>query len=167
MESACGHLPLADFDNLELSNMNRLRAAVHHVGLPKTIVRARQILELDPHMSISLVHEGLTPENVDRFLEEDPPVNILTHECDSIPMKFLLREDARAHAVLTLRPSARTPRWRKRFVRLAGQRATRQRSSCLAVPESGLPGQRPRCIRPRKGLASGRPAQHTMQAAGD
>jgi len=44
-----------------LSNMNRLRAAVHHVGVPKTIVRARQILELDPRMSVSLVHEGLTP----------------------------------------------------------------------------------------------------------
>ena len=39
---------LADFDHLELSNLNRVPATVFDIGLNKAEVAARRIAELDP-----------------------------------------------------------------------------------------------------------------------
>jgi len=97
LEGGCGHLKLADFDTLELSNMSRVRAAVHEIGLPKTVLAARQIAEIDPYLPVTLFHEGLTAANVDAFLTDGPRVDILVDECDGIGVKYLLRERARAH----------------------------------------------------------------------
>jgi molybdopterin/thiamine biosynthesis adenylyltransferase/nitroreductase len=99
MEGACGHLKLADFDELELSNLNRLRAGVHEIGVPKVVLAARQIFEIDPYASLSLLPAGVTCDNVEQFLAEPPRVDIVVDECDSIDVKFLLRERARAHRI--------------------------------------------------------------------
>jgi molybdopterin/thiamine biosynthesis adenylyltransferase/nitroreductase len=96
MEGAYGHLKLADFDRLELSNMNRLRAGIHDLGVPKAVLAARQIVELDPYASLTLFTDGATPENVDSLLTDEPRVDVVVDECDAIAMKFLLRERARA-----------------------------------------------------------------------
>ncbi|MEZ4322311.1 MAG: Rv1355c family protein [Myxococcota bacterium] len=95
-ERVAGHIKLADFDHLELSNLNRIRAGVQHLGLPKAVVAARQILELDPYVSLSVFQEGLTDANLDTFLTGAPAVDVVVDECDGIRMKFRLRERARA-----------------------------------------------------------------------
>jgi ThiF family len=95
-EGNCGRLKLTDFDSLEVSNMNRLRARIDEVGLPKTVLAARQIYELNPYANISLSSGGLTVENVGDFLTGDPVPDVVIDECDSIEMKFLIREHARA-----------------------------------------------------------------------
>lgn len=94
LEGVCGRLKLADFDTLELSNMNRIRAGVHQLALPKAVLAARQIFEFDPYVTIEVELEGLTEGNLDRFLL-DPRLDILLDECDAIAMKFRLRERAR------------------------------------------------------------------------
>ena len=99
MEGACGHLKLADFDRLELSNLNRLRAGVHEIGVPKVVLAARQIVEIDPYASLTLFSDGATPENIESLLMLEPRVDIVVDECDSIEMKFLLRERARARRI--------------------------------------------------------------------
>ncbi|CAM3741275.1 Rv1355c family protein [Kibdelosporangium persicum] len=100
LEGAAGHLRLADFDTLELSNMNRIRAGVHDIGQAKTVLAARQIAEFDPYLGISVL-DGIGPENVDEFLlggpELGPPLDAVIDECDSLNVKFLLRHRARAH----------------------------------------------------------------------
>ena len=48
LERSFGELRLADFDTLDLSNLNRLRAGVHNMGVPKVLVTAREIAEIDP-----------------------------------------------------------------------------------------------------------------------
>ena len=48
MERTCGELRIADFDILELSNLNRIRAGLPNLGIAKTIVVAREIAEIDP-----------------------------------------------------------------------------------------------------------------------
>jgi nitroreductase len=105
LEGAVGHLRLADFDSLDLSNMNRVRAAVHDIGLPKTLLVARQIAELDPYLGISLL-DGIRQDNVGEFLrggaELGPPLDVLIDECDSLSVKFLLRHEARAAGVPVL-----------------------------------------------------------------
>jgi len=94
-EGVGGHLKLADFDILELGNMNRIRAGSHQLGLKKTVLAARQIYEINPWMNISLFHDGVTADNVDEFLGADPALDVLVDECDSIEIKYLLRERAR------------------------------------------------------------------------
>lgn len=96
LEGIGGFLKLADFDHLDLSNMNRLRAGVHEIGLPKTILAARQIYEMNPYIQLSLFHDGLTAENLEQFLLGEPALNVVIDECDDIRMKIVLRERARA-----------------------------------------------------------------------
>ncbi len=99
LEGVGGHLRLADFDRLDLSNMNRVRAAVHDIGVPKVVLAARQIAEIDPYLELSLLPDGLTFDNVDAFLrgggELGPPLDVVVDECDGLAQKFLLRERAR------------------------------------------------------------------------
>lgn len=96
LEEACGHLKLADFDRLDLSNMNRLRAGVSAIGLPKTVLVARQIYEFNPYARLSLFPQGITAQNLDEFLLGTPRLHAVVDECDDLAMKIRLRERARA-----------------------------------------------------------------------
>lgn len=93
MERICGALHLADYDDLELSNLNRLRAGLPDCGLQKTEIAARQIAELDPYIQVKTFDDGVTAQNVDEFLDES--VDVLVEVCDSIDLKFLLRRRAK------------------------------------------------------------------------
>ncbi|MEM7119487.1 MAG: ThiF family adenylyltransferase, partial [Chloroflexota bacterium] len=101
-EGACGHLKLADFDELSLSNMNRIRAGVQDIGIKKTVLAARQIFELNPYARISLFSDGLSQDNMDAFLCGAPRLDILIDECDGLRMKIALRERARVLQILVL-----------------------------------------------------------------
>ncbi len=92
MERICGAMHLADFDEMELSNLNRLRAGLPDCGLQKTEIAKRQIAELDPYIDVSVFNEGVTAENVNEFLDES--VDVLVEVCDSVELKFLLRQRA-------------------------------------------------------------------------
>jgi molybdopterin/thiamine biosynthesis adenylyltransferase len=96
LEEACGYLKLADFDELALSNMNRVRAGVHDIGIRKTVLAARQIYEINPYAKVALYHDGITSDNLDDFLLGEPKLDIVVDECDGLHLKILLRERARA-----------------------------------------------------------------------
>ena len=93
MERSFGTLHIADFDTLELSNMNRIRTALCNLGLPKTTIVAREIAEIDPFLDVRTWPEGIHEGNIDAFLEG---LDLLIDECDSLDIKVLLREKARA-----------------------------------------------------------------------
>ncbi len=99
LEGVCGALKLADFDRLDLSNMNRLRAGVHEIGIRKTVLAARQIHEFDPYFSVVHFGSGLSGSNIDDFMVGEPRLDVLIDECDGLAMKFLLRARARAHKI--------------------------------------------------------------------
>lgn len=54
LEGICGSLRLADFDVLELSNLNRVPASLFDIGANKAVVTARRIAELDPYLPIEV-----------------------------------------------------------------------------------------------------------------
>jgi molybdopterin/thiamine biosynthesis adenylyltransferase len=95
MERSCGELRLADFDCLELSNMNRIRTSVHNLGLPKVVLAAREILEIDPYLKVTCFEEGLSEENMDTFFRAGGKLDLLVEECDGLEMKVLSRRKAR------------------------------------------------------------------------
>ena len=66
-EGLCGQLRLADFDELELSNLNRVPATVFDLGLNKAKLAARRIAELDPYLPVEVFDRGITEESVDRI----------------------------------------------------------------------------------------------------
>ncbi|MFE1949685.1 ThiF family adenylyltransferase [Streptomyces sp. NPDC059524] len=103
MEGVAGSFRLADFDTLGLSNLNRLRAGVHHLGLPKTVLCARQMYEIDPYLDIELWHEGLTEDTIDAFFgAPDRPLDLVIEECDTPWVKTATREHARRRGVPVL-----------------------------------------------------------------
>lgn len=91
-QGLCGMIRLADFDHLELSNLNRVPASVLDVGLNKAVVTARRIAELDPYLRVEVMTAGVTPDLVDDFLAG---LDLVVEECDSLEMKVMLRESAR------------------------------------------------------------------------
>jgi molybdopterin/thiamine biosynthesis adenylyltransferase len=98
-QGLCGTLRLADLDRLELTNLNRVPATVFDLDSNKAAVAARRIAELDPYLSVQVINGGLTPESLDEFLDG---LDIVVDECDSLDMKVLLREAARARRLPVL-----------------------------------------------------------------
>jgi molybdopterin/thiamine biosynthesis adenylyltransferase len=95
MERGFGELRLADFDELELSNLNRIRAGVHNLGLPKVVITAREIAEIDPYLKVTAFFDGLTADNMDDFFLKGGKLDILVDECDGLDIKINSRVKAR------------------------------------------------------------------------
>ncbi|WP_296699091.1 Rv1355c family protein [Algoriphagus sp.] len=102
LERGYGEIRLADFDTLELSNLNRLKAGVTSLGLEKVILAAREIAEIDPYLNVKVYREGITAENVDEFILEGGKMDLLIDECDSLDIKVLLREKAKEHKLAVM-----------------------------------------------------------------
>lgn len=102
MERGAGTLKLADFDELDLSNLNRLRSSLVNIGLKKSVIIAREIAEIDPYIKVQLYSDGITEQNVSDFFTGDSPLDLVIEECDSIDIKFLVREYAKKHKIALL-----------------------------------------------------------------
>ncbi|MFO7824861.1 MAG: ThiF family adenylyltransferase [Cyclobacterium sp.] len=96
MERCFGELRIADFDNLDLSNMNRIRTGLYNLGIKKSWIVAREIAEIDPYLKVTLYDEGVTESNMDDFLIKGGKMDLLIEECDSLPIKILSRLKARS-----------------------------------------------------------------------
>lgn len=65
-----GRFHLADFDTFDLANFNRqVGAAVSTIGCPKLDVMSALVRDINPELQITGFADGVTPANVDRFLE--------------------------------------------------------------------------------------------------
>lgn len=95
LERSFGELRIADFDTLELSNLNRIRSGTHEMGQLKTVNVAREIAELDPFLKVTLFSEGLAKGTIDAFCTEGGQLDILVDECDSVDVKILARQRAK------------------------------------------------------------------------
>ena len=91
------HWRIADHDRLALTNTNRIRVGVQNLGLKKTEMTARQIYEINPYATVELLSDGLTPDNIDRFFEGPPKLDIMVDEIDNFAVKYLIRERAKKH----------------------------------------------------------------------
>ncbi len=95
LERGCGELRLADFDTLELNNLNRIRTGVHNLGLLKAYAVAREIAEIDPFFKTVCYTEGLTDENIDDFFMKGGKLDAVIDECDSVNVKIQCRIKAK------------------------------------------------------------------------
>ena len=96
MERICGELRLADFDTAELSNLNRIRTGVQNLGLNKTVIAAREILEIDPFLKVTIFSDGLIDSNMgDFFIKEGDKLDLFVEVCDGLDAKITSRYKAR------------------------------------------------------------------------
>lgn len=96
LEGLVGALVLADFDDIEVGNLNRLPAGLADVGLSKARFAYRRIKETDPYLEVRLVEEGVTTDNLAAVLDG---LDLLVEECDSLDVKVLVRLAARERGV--------------------------------------------------------------------
>src|SRR5258708_1043474 len=95
MERGFGELRLADFDTLELSNLNRIRTGLHNMGIPKVVIAAREIAEIDPFLKVSWFFDGIREANMDTFFTGNGKLDLLVDECDGLDIKIISRYKAR------------------------------------------------------------------------
>jgi molybdopterin/thiamine biosynthesis adenylyltransferase len=92
-EGIGGELRLADFDVLDLSNLNRGAGGVADVGAGKVVLAAREVAELDPYVRVAAFPRGVDETTIGAFVEG---ADVIVDECDDLQMKVRLREHARA-----------------------------------------------------------------------
>jgi molybdopterin/thiamine biosynthesis adenylyltransferase len=65
-----GRFNISDLDVFELANFNRQAgASLSHVGRPKVDVLTEMALDINPELELYRFSEGVSPQNVDRFLD--------------------------------------------------------------------------------------------------
>ena len=96
LERSFGEIRLADFDTLDLSNLNRIRSGVHNLGIRKVVNVAREIMEIDPFLKITCFPEGITRDNIDAFCTKGGKLDVLVDECDSVDVKIYARQTAKS-----------------------------------------------------------------------
>ncbi len=81
---------LADFDDLDTTNLNRILAGVHQVGVNKTVVAARRIYEDNPFAQVHPMSKGVTHDNLESLLKEGK-LKCIVEEIDEMQMKITSR----------------------------------------------------------------------------
>ncbi len=95
MERGFGELRIADFDELDLSNINRIRTGVQNIKIKKTVIVAREIAEIDPFLKVVCFEQGITEDNILDFLTGNGKLDLLIDECDSFDIKINARKLAK------------------------------------------------------------------------
>ncbi|MGU3293993.1 Rv1355c family protein [Williamsia sp. M5A3_1d] len=96
IEGLAGTLRLADFDEIDLSNLNRVPATVFDIGINKAVVAARRIAEIDPYLTVEIMPVGIDETTAAHFLDG---LDLVAEECDSFDAKVLIRDRARAAGI--------------------------------------------------------------------
>ena len=95
-------LKIADFDTLEVTNLNRIRGALTDIGTNKTEIAARQVWEVDPFAEIELYKNGLNEKNLQKFLAGKPKLDVFIDEMDSLQLKILARQLCKKYKIPVL-----------------------------------------------------------------
>lgn len=94
-ERIAGEIILADFDTLDLSNLNRLKAGLYDLGMNKCISTAREIAYLDPYIKVKCYTDGLNSNNMLDFFTKQNKLDLFIEECDDLVVKIESRIMAR------------------------------------------------------------------------
>ncbi len=84
-------LKIADFDVVEVSNLNRIRAKLTDAGTNKCVVAAREVWELDPFADVHVWDKGVAADTIEQFIIGEPKLDVFVDEMDSIDMKIAAR----------------------------------------------------------------------------
>ncbi len=92
-------IKVADFDNVEPTNLNRLRSGLPSIGLKKAEAISRIAYETNPFIDIVRYDEGINSGNVNSFFDEHFKLDVVIDACDSFDAKMMLREGAKKRKI--------------------------------------------------------------------
>lgn len=92
---------VADFDVLDTTNLNRMMAGIHQIGLNKAFIAARRIYEDNPYAEITLLLEGISKDVLERLLK-NREIDCIVEEIDNIGLKIEIRKLAMKYNVPVL-----------------------------------------------------------------
>jgi len=95
-------IKIADFDVIETTNLNRIRANFLDVGLKKTEATAKDVWELDPFAELDIWNTGINSENINKFILQEPKLDIFIDAVDNIELKILARKVCRENNIPVL-----------------------------------------------------------------
>lgn len=95
-------MKLAEFDSLETSNLNRIRARIDQIGQSKIFITAEQVYEINPYAHINCFSSGITKESLLDFVTQEPKPKLIFEIIDSFEMKIHLRDLARKYGVAVI-----------------------------------------------------------------
>jgi molybdopterin/thiamine biosynthesis adenylyltransferase len=83
-------ITIADFDELDTTNLNRILAGVHQIGLNKTIIASRHIYEDNPFAKVNLMQKGVNKKNLESLLK-NKKLDCIIEEIDDLHIKIEIR----------------------------------------------------------------------------
>jgi len=91
-----GQMRIADFDNLSITNLNRLHSSVCDLSRSKAVIAARKVYEINPFQILEVFQDGITTKNISKFFgTESNKLDIFIEEIDDIKLKIDTRIWAR------------------------------------------------------------------------
>lgn len=93
---------IADPDTLGLTNLNRLAGSVCDLGVAKSALAHRRMLETDPYVQVRALGEGFTTASADAFFGAtagDERPHVVLEEVDNLAAKVAIRRRARAKGI--------------------------------------------------------------------
>ena len=99
LRSGVGHLTVADFDTVSLSNMNRqLLATKETVGMKKTEAARLHAARISDFVTLTVVEEKLTPDGIAALLDS-ARFDVVLDAVDDVPVKVALAVAAKERAI--------------------------------------------------------------------
>ncbi len=83
-------ITLADFDVIDTTNLNRIMAGVHQIGLNKAEFASQRIYEANPYSVVNIMTEGINKANLEELLL-NKKIDCIVDEVDDIRIKIELR----------------------------------------------------------------------------
>jgi len=81
---------IADFDTIEISNLNRIKGTLLNIGENKAIVAARNTWEVDPFAQIDIWEEGVSVDTLEKFISKDK-IDLFVDTMDNLYLKVQAR----------------------------------------------------------------------------
>jgi molybdopterin/thiamine biosynthesis adenylyltransferase len=92
---------VADFDELDTTNLNRIWAGAHQIGLNKAVISARRIYEDNPFAKVRVLEEGIDANNLEILLRTKK-IQCIIEEIDNLFVKIEVRKLALKYKVPVL-----------------------------------------------------------------
>jgi adenylyltransferase/sulfurtransferase len=87
-----GHIKICDFDNLDLTNLNRQILHDHaRIGINKAVSGKNTIERMNPDIEVTAIQEMIVAENVDELIANS---DIIVDCLDNFPARYILNESA-------------------------------------------------------------------------
>jgi hypothetical protein len=84
-------MKIADHDQIEISNLNRIRASLLDYGENKAQIAAEDGWALDPFAEFEVWDKGISKGTVEEFIAGSNPLDVFIDEMDSLDLKIQAR----------------------------------------------------------------------------